>query len=63
MCAAHSGIVKPPIKVEIKREDFSVTFKLSDVSKIENFVAREFRGVMAKQNTGSVSRASNLRFT
>lgn len=47
----------------MKREDFSVTFNLSDVPKIENFVAREFRGDMAEQNIGSVSRASSLRFT
>jgi hypothetical protein len=38
---AHLGIEKLLTRVGIKRKDFSVTFNLSNVPKIENFVARE----------------------
>jgi hypothetical protein len=47
----------------MKREDLSVTLNLSDVPKIGNFVAREFRGDLAVQNIRPVSRESSLRFT
>src|SRR3984957_7309453 len=37
----HSNIIKILTGIGAKREDFSVTFSLSDVPEIEHFVARE----------------------
>lgn len=37
----HLGIAKLLTRSGFKREDFSVTFSLSDVSEVENFVARK----------------------
>src|ERR1700684_1605649 len=37
----HSSVRKILIRIGINREDFSVSFSLSDVPEIEQFVARE----------------------
>lgn len=37
----HLGIAKLLTRSGFKREDFSVTFSLSDVSEVEYFVAKE----------------------
>jgi len=56
-CKMHSSIRKSLTGIGIKHEDFSIAFSLSNVSKIEHFVAREEElAEMHKTLSGNSSR-------